>query len=494
MNDSHSIKKNIVLFLFMSIFLIKGIFYAVYITPPVVGTAPDDTGHLSYIQYIASEKKLPVLYKTSLEKVTFDLWNSYMPNKSIDVDRFIITGEKFDEKYDDNWIAQHPPLYYLWMTPIYLIAKLITNKLYILIIILRLATIPFGIASIFVMSKVMDILKTKSIVRYCILISFVFSAPMQFYFSNVTNDSLLIFLCILSLYYLLKYTTGKDTKHFYLFVVCCALTVMTKYTGALVLIGYILYFLFKSIREDGIKKTARLCVQGGIIGGIIVAPVFLRNYILYGNPVKTFNNNTLLYEITFFQFIKDKGYFNELYSHLVTLIGCKYLITSTNLTKSLNAIILSGLSCFCLYKDNRKGRALFILFTGEISIFVLHHILNLELSVSVALISFLIISYYMLTLKELTLFKKEINGLFIFTIITMFLIYMSQHYKICLHRGRTGAMHGRYYYIAVFPFLYLIFNILEEFKFKYTKYLPILMTSVLMSIEVQTIVRCLERW
>jgi len=55
-------------------------------------------------------------------------------------------------------------------------------------------------------------------------------------------------------------------------------------------------------------------------------------------------------------------------------------------------------------------------------------------------------------------------------------------------------MHGRYYYIAVFPFLYLIFNILEEFKFKYTKYLPILMTSVLMSIEVQTIVRCLERW
>ena len=494
MNDSHSIKKNIVLFLFMSIFLIKGIFYAVYITPPVVGTAADDTGHLSYIQYIASEKKLPVLYKTSLEKVTFDLWNSYMPNKSIDVDRFIITGEKFDEKYDDNWIAQHPPLYYLWMTPIYLIAKLITNKLYILIIILRLATIPFGIASIFVMSKVMDILKTKSIVRYCILISFVFSAPMQFYFSNVTNDSLLIFLCILSLYYLLKYTTGKDTKHFYLFVVCCALTVMTKYTGALVLTGYILYFLYKSIKEDGIKKTANLCIQGGILGGIIVAPVFLRNYILYGNPVKTFNNNTLLYEITFFQFIKDKGYFNELYSHLVTLIGWKDLIISTNLTKSLNAIILSGLSCFCLYKDNRKGRALFILFTGEISIFVLHHILNLELSVSVALISFLIISYYMLTLKELTLFKKEINGLFIFTIITMFLIYMSQHYKICLHRGHTGGMHGRYYYIAVFPFLYLIFNILEEFKFKYTKYLPILMTSVLMSIEVQTIVRCLERW
>ena len=333
MNNSHSIKKNIVLFLFMSIFLIKGIFYAVYITPPVVGTAPDDIGHLSYIQYIASEKKLPVLYKTSLEKVTFDLWNSYMPNKSIDVDRFIITGEKFDEKYDDNWIAQHPPLYYLWMTPIYLIAKLITNKLYILIIILRLATIPFGIASIFVMSKVMDILKTKSIVRYCILISFVFSAPMQFYFSNVTNDSLLIFLCILSLYYLLKYTTGKDTKHFYLFVVCCALTVMTKYTGALVLTGYILYFLYKSIKEDGIKKTANLCIQGGILGGIIVAPVFLRNYILYGNPVKTFNNNTLLYEITFFQFIKDKGYFNELYSHLVTLIGWKDLIISTNLTK-----------------------------------------------------------------------------------------------------------------------------------------------------------------
>jgi hypothetical protein len=176
------------------------------------------------------------------------------------------------------------------------------------------------------------------------------------------------------------------------------------------------------------------------------------------------------------------------------LIGWERPLKSTSLDKLLTAIIISGLSCFCFYKDNIKSRALTILFTGEILIFVLHHILNLELSVSVALISFLIISYYMLTLKELTLFKKEINGLFIFTIITMFLIFMSHHYKVCLHRGHTGGMHGRYYYIAVFPFLYLIFNILEEFKFKYTKYLPILMTSVLMSIEVQTIVRCLERW
>ena len=487
-------QSNIILFIFMAIFLAKGIFYAAYITPPSAGTAPDDIGHISYIQYVASEKKLPILFETSFENITTESHKSYYNFETINYKKFIVEDEQFDEKNGVNWIAQHPPLYYLLMSPIYLIAKLLTNKLYILIIILRLATIPFGIASIFVMSKIMDILKTKNIVRYCIFTSFVFSAPMQFYFSNITNDSLLIFICILTLYFLLKYTTEKHIKHFYLFVVCCALTVMTKYTGALVLIGYILYFLFKSIREDGIKKTARLCVQGGIIGGIIVAPVFLRNYILYGNPVKTFNNNTLLYEITFFQFIKDKGYFNELYSHLVTLIGWKYLITSTNLTKSLNAIILSGLSCFCLYKDNRKGRALFILFTGEISIFVLHHILNLELSVSVALISFLIISYYMLTLKELTLFKKEINGLFIFTIITMFLIFMSHHYKVCLHRGHTGGMHGRYYYIAVFPFLYLIFNILEEFKFKYTKYLPILMTSVLMSIEVQTIVRCLERW
>ncbi|HOD62077.1 MAG TPA: hypothetical protein PKG96_08250 [Bacilli bacterium] len=152
MNDYHSIKKNTVLFIFLSIFLIKGIFYAVYITPPLLNTSPDDVGHISYIQYIASEKKLPILYETAFEDSSNKLYKAYGEDQELSSYKDILVHKETFNNKSVNGIAQHPPLYYLLMAPVYLIIKLFTSKLYLIILVLRLATIPFGLASIFLLT------------------------------------------------------------------------------------------------------------------------------------------------------------------------------------------------------------------------------------------------------------------------------------------------------------------------------------------------------
>lgn len=479
MNDSHSIKKNIVLFLFMSIFLIKGIFYAVYITPPVVGTAPDDTGHLSYIQYIASERRLPILNETPLESVTLKCHQYYNDRSSSGYENFLVTKEEFDKRSDGNWIAQHPPLYYLIMTPVYLITKLFTNQLSIIIIVLRIITITFGLLFICTISKIMDLLQSKKIVQYCILSSIVFSMPIQYYFSNITNDSLLIYLCALSLYFLLKYRIKKQEKSYFHFVICCALICITKYTGALVIITYIAYFLWFSLKENRIKKTLKLSLQGIFLGGMIVFPVFMRNFILYGNPLAVAQVGNDTFNMSFTQFIIDKNYLDILYQACVTFVGMRDFIVADKQIKWVFAFILASLAFLCIIKVKNKYVRLFTFYSCYISAYVFLYHLNVEFNTMISLFSILIIGLYMIASNIIDLKKKEINLFFFLVVLVVFLIFMFMHYNIALNNGFARAVHGRYYYIAIFPFLYLIFNILEEYKFKYTKYLPILITSTI---------------
>ncbi|HHX68067.1 MAG TPA: glycosyltransferase family 39 protein [Gallicola sp.] len=493
-NDSHSTKKNIVLFLFMSIFLIKGIFYAVYITPPLLNTSPDDVGHISYIQYLASERKLPILFETTLEDSSHRLFEAYGEVRNVSFKNILVTEEKFIKDNSINWIVQHPPLYYLIMTPVYLITKLFTSQLSMIIIVLRLATIPLGLACIYVINKLMDILKVRNTVRYCILSCFVFSMPIQYYFSNITNDSLLIFLCILTLYFLLRYTIKYQVKDYNIFVVCCALIVMTKYTGALILLGYVAYFIYKSLKKTGLKTTIKLCVRGGILGALIVSPVFIRNFLLYGNPVALAGAQPPLHDITYLQFIREKGYIDLLYQACLALVGWGNLIVADYRLKWISAFILSSLAFLCILKVTNKTVKLMTFYSCLISVYILFHILTIGLSAIISIISFFIISIYLTTAQSMELNRKEVNIFFFGTIVLVFLVFMFKHYEICLNRGYVAAVSGRYYYIAIFPFQYLIFNVLEEYKFKYTKYIPILITSILMSFEVQTIVRCIEKW
>lgn len=88
----------------------------------------------------------------------------------------------------------------------------------------------------------------------------------------------------------------------------------------------------------------------------------------------------------------------------------------------------------------------------------------------------------------------EINQFFSISVVIVIMIYMLQHFVICCTRGVPGATHGRYYYIALVPGLYLVFNAFQYISQKVLQYIPVVLGAILIVTEYNTVLRCLEVW
>jgi len=430
----------------------------------MMGMAPDDIGHFSYVQYLAVEKKLPVLEETTIEEIP--LLSSTESKKGFFSDLKI--NDYFHSTNTKNWIVQHPPLYYLLMAPFYQIATYFTKSLAKILIVLRIVTVLIGVLTIFIIYKILNNLKTNFYMNSCILFSFVFSPTIQYFFSNVTNDSLLIFLCTLALLFLIHFFTSQNKIFFFFFVISSACIILTKYTGGLILIGYILLFLMWEINNQGIKKAISLSIQGLLIGILIISPYFYHNYRLYNNifwpegvispPAK---NNLL-----FSKFFIESKYLDKIYQNICLLIGGTNNIGANYFIMLYNAIIIA-FSGLLFQKEISSKFYKFIIISLSILFFVLAYtLLNLNLSTSIVISSTVLIGFSLLIINEN---NKILNlGLF-FSILIVFLIFLYEHYNIFLDYGYLEAINGRYYYIAFFPASYLIFLPIKYVKAKFQR-------------------------
>ena len=446
----------------MMIFFIKGIIYAIYIVPPMMGMAPDDIGHFSYIQYLAIEKKLPVLTEATIEEIPYASFNESKQGifQDLKLNRY------FHPTNSENWIVQHPPLYYLIMMPFYILATYFTDSLANVLIFLRIMTLLIGVLTIFIIYKILHILVSNFYIQSCILFSFVFSPNFQYYFSNITNDSLLIFLCTLSLFFLIYYFKFLKTKYFFFFVITSACVILTKYTGALLLIGYIILFLVWEIKNKGIKKTLYISILGLLIGFILIAPYFYHNFILYNNLFwpKSYNYSNYLYSsqskniFSLFRFLIENKYFDKIFQNVCILIGWTNVIGSNYIITLYNAIIIAFFSL--LYLKGRSNSFKFILLFLSILLFSISFFyFKFYISTSIVVAASLIIGLSLFTGCK----KSRIIDMGLFVSILIVVIgFIYEHYSIYLNIGGLDAINGRYYYILFFPVTYLVFNSLQN--------------------------------
>lgn len=473
-------KTKLLTYVLMMIFFIKGIIYAIYIVPPMMGVAPDDIGHFSYVQYLAIEKKLPVLQETTIEEIP--LLSTIESTKGFFSDLKI--NDHFHSTYKKNWIVQHPPLYYLLMVPFYQTATYFTKSLAKILIILRIVTVLFGVFTIFIVFKILNDLKTNFYVNSCILFSFVFSPTIQYYFSNITNDSLLIFLCILALFFLIHFFTSQNKIFFFFFVISSACIILTKYTGGLILIGYILLFLMWEIKNQGINKAISLSIQGLLLGILIISPYFYHNFRLYNNifwPERTISSSAKN-NLSFTKFFIEFKYLDSIYQNICLLIGSRNSIGANYFIMLYNAIIIafSGL----LYQKEVSSKFFkFLIISLSILFFVLAFtLLNLNLSTSIVISSTLLIGFSILIINDN---NKIVNLGLYFSILIVFLIFLYEHYNIFLDYGYLKAIHGRYYYIVFFPASYLFFSPIKYVKDKFQR---------LFSVSYLLCQMCFEIW
>jgi len=503
-------KNNKLILVLCIIFVVKGIFYAAYVTPLTMFTAPDDTGHFSYIQYLASQRRLPIHGQTGFEESTLHAHHMY--GRYGEVIDFEIGEESFDTSVTDeiNWIVQHPPLYYIAMAVLYSIASFFTRQFSTMILILRIANLAFGVASLIVMHKILNLLKAKDIVRTCILFFFVFSAPMQYFFSTITNDSMLIFMCIFALYYLFKYMDTNRLKHFVIFVIGSALIFGTKYNGFMVMFVYIGFFIYYSLRYNGLKETAKLGLIGVPIGLAIILPDLLFNHFTSGRLLSNEGGvvrGTVTFagthDRTFPRFLFRTHYLDFITRHIILKLGWDLhgWIRPDLFVERTFALFSVAITAIHFIKSKNKLIASPVLLIGGI-VFVYYRFIlptpeyTVAISMIIACMLMLLCFTIMRAIKSDSLDSKEreIHWLFIAALIATLLVYMYTHFGMYQRRGVIMATHGRYYYIAFFPFAYMLFHQLGELKSKLTKYIPLALLVVLTLIEYRAVSLALQQW
>lgn len=501
-NDMRQIKKYWILALFIIVFMLKGIYYAKDLTPATTGQAPDEVGHVSYIQYIVGEKKLPVLNETVLEFETIMMYCKYQFDYYPERDFMDYKNNTYNFKSSQtvNWIVQHPPVYYVLAAPVYAFSTLFTDSLIYSVIFTRFFSVFLGMLFLITLYAIGKSLKMKDSVIYSLLAFVTFWPQTQYYFATVSCDSMLILLCAVTLLMLIKYTQTDKKRYFWLFVVSCAGVVLTKYTAALVLIPFICYFIWQSIKKYGLKTTVINCLKAAALGIILIGPYFMRNYMLYHDPLAVYVQPSAENSpITSFKiFIHDYHYFDELFSVLCLLIGWRNFIYPITLFKIfIMALVLTAL---CGYLPKRKWQyaaGTLVLMSGLSWLFA--KLFAVEFLSGMFFVSMLMIFVLIL----LRFIKEKDNDYELFTAGTLFFVFiffLLQQYEFSSRLGSLRTVHGRYYMIALVPMLYLIANGIEKAVGKYNDKtivkigMPVCTALIMIAFEINTIMMCSAVW
>lgn len=467
-------KKNKFLYLMLAVFIMKGVFYGVYAIPLHMGSTPDDVGHLSYVAYMAKEHKIPVLFETKFEETIDrnydDVWN----NKDVIDSNYLIHEGEYRESEEYNYIAQHPPLYHLYLLPFYIVTTLLTSQLSNIVIVLRLATIPLGIITLLCLYKTLELLNAGDITKKCAMLCFTFSSAMQYFLTIVDNDSMVICLSSVSFYLFIKYLKENNTKELYLFAAASGGIVITKYTGAVVLPVYAIIYLYhcvvrKKQKISDFTKQSAICLA---IFGMIVAPVLIQNYVRYEIIFPKYDSFEMGYDYSLSQFVSKIKYFDIMFRNIVNYTGWMVMVIASKSMKLLCTLIVS----YIFFLKSSKFKVLWVI------PFVTAIVMSLELSmeyltgfiISVILcIMLLSISKYDPTSPE-DKDDKEVCILSLGVILFYVLVFFASQYKLFVTYGQARALWGRYYYVLVLPFFWLIFRNLNLYNEKLTKYLPVI--------------------
>nr|MBP7058794.1 hypothetical protein [Candidatus Gracilibacteria bacterium] len=190
-----------IIWVIIAIFFIKELFWA-YLVP--VWQAPDEPAHFGYLQSMYEQKDFPILGEATFTSLGFDGMGRPDPGRN--------------EPYV-NWIAQHPPLYYLVLAPIYGIIEVFAGVGTVIdpvdwIFYLRIFSILLSCVTLFFIYKTSDYLLTgtrQNRLFSLAVVGFIAFLPGFSYISALlNNDNLVIALSSILFYLLAKRYYGGE--------------------------------------------------------------------------------------------------------------------------------------------------------------------------------------------------------------------------------------------------------------------------------------------
>ncbi len=240
-----------------------------YVIPPKY--APDELAHYGYLETLYTEQRLPVLGQSLFDQHV-ELNNSGdMPQP--------------EPIYQVNWIAQHPPLYYALLIPVF--RFLPPGDVAFNIMFLRLISIFMAAATLYVIFKtIKKILHESGILPAAVTVAVAFLPTFSYISATVNNDNLLILLSALLVYLLVEKgaqqaekQNPRDMNRSVKIGVVLALLALTKMT-ALPLFFVVLIALAYEFFKGGAARKKEAAVSALVIFGL---PLLLAGWWYFGN-------------------------------------------------------------------------------------------------------------------------------------------------------------------------------------------------------------------
>jgi 4-amino-4-deoxy-L-arabinose transferase-like glycosyltransferase len=285
------------------LFLAKGVIIS-FVHAPYSGH--DEVAHYAYLQMVAEDHRIPVLpeltewreiHETenvySHDRIPADFWK-YCTRTTRDWDpgcrgenpqpSAIYAMTLGGEYYPTGWIytANHPPLYYMVMTPLYWLTdgQSIETQLYVL----RLAAIPFGLLTVLFAYLTVRTLFPRDRFLAMMVPAFVAFQPQIAYEAAMLNNDILAIAFTSAVIYLLALglKTRFPIRTVILIGFCYGLAVLSKNTalttGAIVAFAMILGLGVRNWREWVPKGALALAVTS-----LMIWPWYVYMYRTYGD-------------------------------------------------------------------------------------------------------------------------------------------------------------------------------------------------------------------
>ena len=269
-------------------------------------TGHDEVAHYAYLRVFASEGRVPKIPDLDVWQARYgagtDTGEDRVPGELYRYCRYFTldwycdpTDARFGrigptavtysgEFYPSGWIytANHPPLYYAVMTPVYLLTESASpaTQLYVL----RLAAVPFGLLTVLLAFLTIRIVFPTDRFLMVVVPTFVaFQTQVSYEAAMLNNDVLGITTYSLVLYLIVRGIRDRFPKRLCLMLgVALGLAMLTKST-ALTAVG--ISGLAIMLRM-GVKDLRGLLERGVLVGlplAVLVAPWYVFLYATYGN-------------------------------------------------------------------------------------------------------------------------------------------------------------------------------------------------------------------
>lgn len=267
MEKTRSIKPYGFFWLLIVIFLLRGMAIQCFY-PPLEG--PDEYQHIAVIQYLVENRSLPVY---GLAMVPVSLYNDIVANphpKHSEEQTRRIGALSYEDYYTREpartgdapirlYQAQHPPLYYIIMAPLYAWSRSVLDFHSTVYLLRFVNLIAAAFAIVFLLYPLRCILADERLYRLFALT--VAASPMfMIHISRVTNDAFaLLFAGITVLLAMRIIRTSRPYMMAGIAGVVTGISVMFKLTGFVLLPVVLVYFVFLAAASRISRRRSALC-------------------------------------------------------------------------------------------------------------------------------------------------------------------------------------------------------------------------------------------